>query len=104
MKSILMVLAAAFIALTSVSTEAADPANPTPPLPQPVVQDGRMASAGVVPPLQRGEARFYTPFELHMIQTYRMNVNADPNRVDSLQSPGDAGSGAGAGGDAAGGS
>ena len=98
MKSILLMLAAALIVLTSVSPVlAADPANPTPPLPQPVVQDGRMASAGGVLQLQRGEARFYTQFELRMIQAYRMNVNADPNRVDFLQSPGDAGSGAGAG-------
>ena len=97
MKSILLVLAAALIALTNVPPAlAADPSNPTPPLPQPVVHDGRTASATPMV-FQRSEARIYTQFELHMIQAYRMNVNADPNRVDFLQSPGDAGSGAGAG-------
>ena len=109
MKSILMMLAAAFIALTSVSPVwAADPAAPTVPIagaPTAGATAGAATDAAPAPvenvPMfaqPEGAKRFYVQFELEMIHTYRLS---DPSRVDSLESPGggDSGGGGAAGGD-----
>src|SRR5215470_4859081 len=109
MKSILMMLEAAVIALTSVSpVVAAETANPTVPTtgaPSAGVPTASASTAGAptdaapapvenVPMFAQpeGAKRFYVQFELEMIHAYRLS---DPSRVDFLQSPGGGDSGAG---------
>jgi hypothetical protein len=82
-KTITSAILLGLLVLTSSNAFAAQPANATP-------------SKLVTLP----NGRVLTPWEQHMIDVYR----ADASRIDSLESPGDSGSGAGAGsgGDAGG--
>lgn len=96
MKMFLMVLAAALIALTSVSPVlAAEPVNSAATNPNTGLPYAVLATEPLPQPV--GAKRFYTQHELRMIQIYRINVNTDPNRVDFLEAPGDGAGGAGAG-------
>jgi hypothetical protein len=82
------------LAVSVVPAFAAEPLNPTPPLPQPeAVKDGRTASVTPMLAQPADVKRFYSQFELRTAEMYRLPVGT------YIESPGSGSSGGSSSGD-----
>ena len=95
MRNVMALFVVLALAVSVVPAFAAEPLNPTPPLPQPeVVKDGRTASVTPMLAQPADVKRFYSQFELRTAEMYRQPVGT------YIESPGSSGgSSSGAGGD-----